>query len=309
VRKVRNTDLKRTKAEFKGSGTSNGRRIAVKILTVALSAFALLFTFAYMRNANSAALDTVDIVRLKKELPAGTAISMDDLKKYAIIRKEYDKDNMILFEDGEYVEDVIRDKFTSYYLRQDTPLYFDQLTEKRPPRDIILERLPEGYELTTVPYDYMEAGGNRLLPGDLIRMRVSYEVDAVPQDDYDYDSGNYYQWTKRIIRTDTVFDSIAVVDMLNSHGDSIYNIYLEIMRLSERERQDILRSKDFLSSVKPVALELALMPDDVERYNSFRISAGKGSFLITLLGRGGNDIDFDSFSTIASEVRSWLDGA
>jgi len=301
--------VKRTKAGFKRPGTSNGKRIAVKILTVSLSLGVLFFTFVYMRNTNSAALDTVDIVRVKKELPAGTAISMGDLEKYAIIKKEYDKDNMILFEDSDFVEDVIRDKFTSYYLRQETPLYYDQLTEKRPPRDLTLERLPEGYELTTVPYNYMEAGGNRLLPGDLIRMRVSFEVDAVPQDDYDYDSGSYYQWTRKVIRTDTVFDSIAVVDMLNKNGDSIYNIYLEIMRLNERERQEILRSKDFLTSVKPVALELALTPDDVERYNSYKVSAGNGSFLITLLGRGGNDIDFNAFSTIASEVRSWLDGA
>ena len=301
--------MKRTKAGFKRPGTSNGKRIAVKILTVSLSLGVLFFTFVYMRNTNSAALDTVDIVRVKKELPAGTAISMGDLEKYAIIKKEYDKDNMILFEDSDFVEDVIRDKYTSYYLRQETPLYYDQLTEKRPPRDLTLERLPEGYELTTVPYNYMEAGGNRLLPGDLIRMRVSFEVDAVPQDDYDYDSGSYYQWTRKVIRTDTVFDSIAVVDMLNKNGDSIYNIYLEIMRLNERERQEILRSKDFLTSVKPVALELALTPDDVERYNSYKVSAGNGSFLITLLGRGGNDIDFNAFSTIASEVRSWLDGA
>ena len=301
--------MKRTKADFKRPGTSNGKRVAVKILTVALSLGVLFFTFVYLRNANSAALDTVDIVRVKKELPAGTALTIGDLEKYAIIKKEYDKDNMILYEDSEYVEDIIRDKFTSYYLRQATPLYYDQLTEKRPPRDLTLERLPEGYELTTVPYNYMEAGGNRLLPGDLIRMRVSFEVDAVPQDDYDYDSGSYYQWTRKIIRTDTVFDSIAVVDMLNKNGDSIYNIYLEIMRLNERERQEILRSKDFLTSVKPVALELALTPDDVERYNSYKVSAGNGSFLITLLGRGGNDIDFNAFSTIASEVRSWLDGA
>ena len=301
--------MKKTKAEFKKAGAANGKKIVLKIITVGLSVLALAAALIYLQNANNAALDTVSIVRLKKDLPAGTAISIDDVERYALIKAEHDQDGMILYEDAGEVSEALLDKFTSYYLRGGTPLYKDQLTEKRLPRDIILETLAEGYELTTVPYDYMEAGGNILLPGDMIRMRVSYEVEAIPQDDYDYDSGSYYQWTKKIIRTDTVFDSIAVVDMLNSNGYSIYNIYLEVMRLSERERQDILRSKDFLSSVRPVALELALMPDDVERYNSYKVSAGKGSFLITLLGRGGNDIDFNAFSTIESEVRSWLDGA
>jgi len=300
--------MKKTRAEFKKAGASNGKKIVLKILTIALSVLVLFITLMYLQNANNAALDTVNIVRLKKDLPAGTAISTDDVERYAIIRKEYDQNNMILYEDVEDVREIIQDKFTSYYLRRGTPLYYDQLTVKMLPRDIILETLTEGYELTTVPYNYMEAGGNKLLPGDLIRMRVSYEVDAIPQDSFDYNDGSYYQWTKKIIRTETVFDSIAVVDMLNSNGDSIYNIYQEIMRLSEKERQEILKSKDFLSSVKPKSLELALLPDEVELYNSYKISAGNGCFLITILGRVGSDIDFNAFTTIETEVRSWLDG-
>jgi len=300
--------MKKTKAEFKKAGTSNGKKIVLKLVTVGLSVLALAAALIYLQNANNAALDTVSIARLKKDLPAGAAISIDDVERYALIKAEHDQDNMILYEDAEEVSEILLDKYTSYYLRGGTPLYKDQLTEKRLPRDMILETLAEGYELTTVPYDYMEAGGNILLPGDMIRMRVSYEVETIPQNEYDYDSGSYYQWTKKVIRTDTVFDSIAVVDMLNSNGYSIYNIYLEVMRLSEKERQEILKSKDFLSSVKPKALELALTPEEVELFNSYKVSAGNGSFLITILGRGGNEIDFNAFTTIETEVRSWLDG-
>ena len=300
--------MKKTKAEFKKAGTTNGKKIVLKLVTVGLSVLALAAALIYLQNANNAALDTVSIARLKKDLPAGAAISIDDVERYALIKAEHDQDNMILYEDAEEVSEILLDKYTSYYLRGGTPLYKDQLTEKRLPRDMILETLAEGYELTTVPYDYMEAGGNILLPGDMIRMRVSYEVETIPQNEYDYDSGSYYQWTKKVIRTDTVFDSIAVVDMLNSNGYSIYNIYLEVMRLSEKERQEILKSKDFLSSVKPKALELALTPEEVELFNSYKVSAGNGSFLITILGRGGNEIDFNAFTTIETEVRSWLDG-
>lgn len=299
----------KTKAEFKKAGTSNGKRIALKIIAVAISVIALVATFLYLQNANNAALDTVNIVRLKRDLPAGTAISMADLERYAIIRREFDAENMIQFESNEDVEYIIEGKLTAYYLRRATPLYIDQLTDRRMPRDIILETLPEGYELTTVPYNYMEAGGNVLLPGDLIRMRVSYEVDAIPETDYDYVSGSYYQWTRKIFRTDIVFDSITVVDMLNSKGNSIYNIYMEAMRLSEGDRQELFRSSDFLSSVTPRTLKLALSPEDVERYNSYRVSVGDRGFLITILGRSSSSgIDFDAFTTIETEVRSWLDG-
>ena len=219
----------KTKADFKKTGASNGKKIAMKIISVALSVLALVATYFYLRGANNAAVDTVSIVRIKKDIPAGTAISMGDLERYAIIRKEYNAGSMILYENAENVEELISGKLAAYHLRRETPLYQDQMTEKRLPRDIILETLPEGYELTTVPYDYMEAGGNVLLPGDLICMRVSYEVEAIPQDE----NGNDY---------------------------------------------------------------------------SYKISAGNGSFLITILGRNGNDIDFDAFTTIETEVRLWLDG-
>lgn len=297
------------KKSLKKTGASNGGKAAKKIASVVVSIAALVSVFLYIQNETRTALDTIDIVRIKKDLPAGTPLTPGDLEKYALIKREYDAENMVLYENAEAVSALIHGKLTAYYLRRDTPLYQDQLTEKRLPRDVILTTLPEGYELTTVPYEYMEAGGNILLPGDLIRMRVSYEVDSIPVSDYDYDNGNYYNWTRKIIRTDTVFDSITVTDMLNSKGNSIYNIYQEVMRLSEQERGEIMKSKEFQKGVTPECLLLALMPEDVERYNSYKISAGNGSFLITILGRNtGYDIDFDAFTTLETEVRLWLDG-
>ena len=82
--------MKKINADFKKGRPSNGKRLAIKMITVGFSVLALFVTFIYLQNANSAALDTINIVRLKADLPAGAAIGLEDVEKYAIIRKEYD---------------------------------------------------------------------------------------------------------------------------------------------------------------------------------------------------------------------------
>ena len=299
--------MKKTKADFKKAGTSNGKKIVIKIVTISFSVLALVITFVYLSNIDRAARDTVDIARIIKAVPAYAAILKEDLESYSITKREFDKDSMILFDD---VEDYINEKYAAYYLRESTPLYVDQLIDKRPPRNGWLYELSEGYEVITIPYNYMEAGGDILLPGDTIRVRAAYEVDAAPiapEDEYENPNQYTYQTATKIKRIDTVFKSVVVTDMLNSSGHSVYEVYIEVMRLDEKQRQEVMKSNDFISSIKPKSLILACSPEDIDRYFSYKTSVNSGSFLITLLSRTDNRIDIDFFAPLETEVRSWID--
>jgi hypothetical protein len=291
------------KADFKKTKTTDGKKLVLKIIAVVISILVLALTFLYLNNADRAARDTVRIVRVRRALPAYSVITRDDVEGYDLIRAEYDRNSMILFED---VEDVVYEKYAAYYIRESTILYIDQLTDTRPLRNEWLYTLMEDEEVFTIPYNYMEAGGNILLPGDTVRVRVHFEErEESARDAFDFSTS--YQTTNRIIRTDIVFDSIVVKDMLNSNGQSIYEIYREVMRLNDSQRREVMQSSQFQSSIRPRSLVLAGMPEDITRYAAYRGSMSGGNFLITLLSRPDGAAGFDSLPTLETEVRTWIE--
>ena len=297
--------MKTMKADFKKKTGGSGKKTVTKIITVVISIAALALCFIYLQNIDSAARNTVKIVRAKNEMPAYALISREDIEAYDIIKKEYDN-AMILFENAE----SIYGKYTTTNIRKSTVLYQDQLMDERPLRNEWLYGLNSDEEVVTIPYNSTEAGGSILLPGDLIRVRVSYEVEetapAVPDDE----NPNSYitpQKTNKKIKTDILFNSIVVKDMINTNGNSVYEIYKEVMRLDEKQRQDVMKSNDFISSIRPKALLLAGSPADMERYAQYKYSVSSGSFLITILSRTGNEIGLDRLPTLETEVRSWME--
>ncbi|MCL2048466.1 MAG: flagellar biosynthesis protein FlgA [Defluviitaleaceae bacterium] len=301
------------KAGFKKKekGLSGGKRIAVKVVTIALSVLALFLTFVYLNNADRAARDTVAVVRLRRGTPAYTLLTKDDIVKYDLIRKEFNEKDMILFENA---EDEVLGKYTSYFIRGESVLHKDQLTEERTIRNEWLYTLSQDEEVVTIPYRYAEAGGELLLPGDLIRIRVTYEGEVPVSDTNPYDYGfnpNYQggsSGTTKTTITEILFDSVVVKDMINSNGRSVYELYKEVMRLDERQRESVMASKAFISSTRPTALLLAGTSQDMEDYAKFRATVSSSNFLITILSRTGSVNDFDSLPILETEVRSWIDG-
>jgi hypothetical protein len=295
--------MKKTMAEFKKANAGDGRRILLKVLTVAISAAALFFTYMYMENMGRQTQETVRVVRIKRPLPAYAVVAAEEVEAYDLTRKEYDKNSMILFEDA---ENLVYGKYAAYFIRESTVLHLDQLTDYRPVNYLPLAELGEDEEIVTVPYNFMEAGGYLLLPGDRIRIRASHFVDDMP-DYYSYNpNAEFSQSAGRTVRTDILFDSIVVVDMLNASGQPISEIYAEVMRLDDKSRQEAMGSKDFQTSTKPRSLLLAGSKSDMNRYASYDASVGSRNLLITLLSRGGGAGNFNGLPMIEMEVSTWI---
>jgi len=298
----------KTKADFKKKekGLGGNKRVIVKIITVALSILALVITFRYMNIVADRTQRTVEVARVKSNLKTTgiityEMISKDNVEAYSLIEKEYDQASMVLWEDVE----EIYNKYAAHFIRKATVLYKDQLIDEKPASYIPLEELPEDEELLTFPYNSSKAAGNILMPGDRVRIRISYEAERRVEPS-DLENPNARSSTEKYLQTDIIFDSIIITDMLNSNNNSIYAVYQEAMRLDETQRLEMMKSSDFLSAVKPKALLLAATEEDVQNYAKYE--AMSGTILITGLRREEGTIDWGIMPMmIENEVGSWTD--
>jgi len=293
-------------SSIKKTTTGTGKLIK-RVAAVSVSAAVIIFSFMYLSNADKAARDTITVARIKSaDLPAYSVISKDNVEKYDVIKKEYEggPSGMVLFEDAENIYGLV----SAYFIRGGTYLYKNQLIAEKPLRNEWLYELPEDYEVLTIPFNYMEAGGEILLPGDQIRIRVIYEgyEELSDGDDYYDTNPNYGNYGNKVVKSDILFDSIVVRDMLNSNARSIYEIYKEVMKLGEKDRGEVMKSSGFMSSIKPKSLLLEAAADQVETYARYKKTAGAGSFLITILSRSSSRVILDQLPMLESEVRSWL---
>lgn len=279
---------------------SPNRKLFKKILALLFSIAVIIISFIFLNNANEAAKDTVEVLRINQDggVPAYVALTEKDIQKYSIIRKEY-TDDMILAEDI----DNVKDKFTKYYLRDKSVLYKDQLMEEKPKQNEWLYELEDDHEVLTLPYNFLEAGGDILMPGDNVRIRVSYEDESGgggtgnPNGGFVSSSG---------VRTEILFESIEIRDMLNSSSHSIYEVYKEVLKLSENKRQEVMKSDEFLKSIQPRSLLLEGTREQINNFAKYNGYEGK-KYLITILSRKNSQVILDELPTLQREVESWIE--
>ncbi|TYQ16054.1 UNVERIFIED_CONTAM: hypothetical protein Cloal_2556 [Acetivibrio alkalicellulosi] len=267
---------------------SPSKKIVKKILALLFSIGIIVVSFIILNNADKAAKETVDVLRVKPKegIAAFVVFTEDNLEKYSIIKKEYTND-MVLAEDIS----LVLDKYSKYFLRQKSIIYNDQFTEEKPMRNEWLYEMNEENEVLTLPYNLLECGGDILMPGDRVRIRVSYETETVSASDPD--SPQVLTMTRgRTIKTDILFDSIVIKDMLNSKSQSVYEVYKEIIKLDEATRQNVMKSEDFLRGIQPRALLLEGTKEQMNTYAKYNAYAGK-TFLITILSRAESDVILD----------------
>jgi len=277
------------------------RKIAAALVSVAV------FLAAYMiiNNANTAARDTVSVLRVKVAggIPEKGVFTKENIETSNVIRREHTADMI----DVEDIDEVIG-KFAARPLRDGAIIYEDEVIEEIPKKNEWLYQMPDDMELLTIPYNHIEAGGDILTPGDRIMVRVIY-VEEASTDIEDYDDEFYSPFSRkdRITRIEILFDSIEVKDMLNSRSNSIYEVYREVMRLSESQRQIVLKSSEFIKSIVPRALILSASPDQIENYIQYLNASGKKSLLVTILPRHENMIILDQLPTLQKEIETWLE--
>ncbi len=280
-----------------------GSNLPKKIVAVIVSVLVVVVSFMYLNSVNEAAKELVEIVVIKPSdgVPAKTLLSDKMLGKGSVLKTDF-KEGMVTYDK---IDEVLN-KYSAYFLRQDTPVYYDQVVDTKPVRNEWMYNLSDKTEVLTVPYDYDKCGGDVLMPGDYVRVRITKEHDndtAISTDagQNPYSAGTY---SVKQIKTEVLFDRILVKDMLNSKGHSIYEVYKEVLKLSEEERQAAMTSKDFMQSVLAKSLVFEATPEQVVKYAQANSDSSK--FTFTILTRAGNENLIEQLPTIEKEVETWV---
>ena len=272
-----------------------GSQFPKRFFAVVLCILVIAAAFIVINNANKDARDTVDIIRVKSSggIPAKTVVTESQLEKYSIIKKEL-REDMLTYDKINQV----KDKYTLYFLRGKSPIYLDQLTEEKPIKNEWLYQLDENSEVLTLPYDYLQCGGDIVTPGDTVRIRVAYNTEKP--------AAGGYGGTEKERKLEILFDKITVRDMLNGKGHSIYEVYKEVLKLSEQKRQDVMKSAEFMENILPKSLVLEGTRADADRFARFNVKEEGTAFTITILSRKNNSNIIDQLPTTEKEIESWI---
>ncbi len=279
------------------------RNLFKKMLAVVISVLVFVISFVVILNANNAAKDTVEVLRIKSEdgISGDIVITERNIEKYDLIRKEFVEDMILASE----MPNVIN-RYIKYYLRKGSILHKDQLIGDKPLKNEWLYRMGEELEVITIPYNYLECGGDILTPGDRIRVRAIYEGTGGGTALGDNPNMPFFEGSKTS-SVDVVFESIVVRDMLNSNSNSIYEVYKEVIKLPEDKKQAAMKSSEFMKSILPKSLILEGNREQINTYAKFRGLSGSKSFVITILSRTNSNIILDQLPTLKNEVETWIE--
>lgn len=284
-----------------------GSNLPKKIIAVLVSVIVVIASFSYLNSVNSDAKEFVEIVVIKPSvgIPAKNLITESIIQKGKILKTDF-KNGMVTYDK---IDEVLN-KYSLYFLRNDTPLYFDQLTETKPVRHEWLYSLPKESEVLTVPYEYEKCGGEVLIPGDHVRVRITYEDVNAQSASPDVEQNAYMSTGspgRKNLKTEVLFDKILVKDMLNSKGHSINEVFKEVSELGEEEKQAAMSSKDFVQSVLAKSLVFEASPQQVEKYAQSNVNSA--TFTFTILSREGNEKLIEQLPTVEKEVKAWANSS
>lgn len=258
---------------------------------------------------------TVSVVRLKDSISANSMITEDMIEEYEMYYKEFEQYGVITFSDGTKRKSVVswddrdlivNNRYAAYYLRGGTVLFWDSTVKEQTKKNSYLYSM-DG-ELLNIQMD-TDDFGDMVVPGDTLNIRARYEkvnYDLPSEDQYKLvaaDNGSVDAVSTQV--TEMLFAEATVLDMLNSQGNSIFDIYYDYISKSKSQQSALLQSDEFLKSIKPETVLLEVTAEEADRF--MEIEASKPEYLITLLPRTGSNSIIDSLAEIQSALNGTTD--
>lgn len=249
---------------------------------------------------------TIKVVHIKDGGAGGNCLITDDMiEPYDMNYREFKNSGTLKFSDGTRKQSIVtwanKDKvvgtrYTAYYLRGNTPLYWDSTTKEQTKKNSYLYNMTgELLNIQLNPDDF----GDMIVPGDKINVRVSYA--ATPTDLPSTENYSTSGSGDKVTVTEKLFNEVEVLDMLNSSGESIFDIYYDFISLTKDEQAKKLEDDAFIKSVKPAKILLEATSEEAD--NFMRIQEKSPTYLITLLPRTSSNAIIDSLSDVEKKVQ------
>lgn len=235
--------------------------------------------------------DTVDVVTLGSAVPQDGLITESNMVKATMSAQEYARRGIVTLSDGTTRRAIVLweersaiiDTYASYYIRQNTPIYWDVVSAQTPKQYSYLYNM-DG-ELLKLAIDGATFG-KMLVPGDHINIRASYmeQVFTLPtEEEWLMQQQTGISAQTSVQRQILLFSNVAIVDILNDKGESIFDMYYELLALSRNEQAVMVASEEFIEATQPAEILLCVTPEEADRYMS--IQANSPTYMMTLLPR------------------------
>lgn len=252
---------------------------------------------------------TVSVVRLKESVSANSMITENMIEEYEMYYKEFEQYGVVSFSDGSRKKSVVtwedRDmivnqRYSAYYLRGGTVLFWDSTIKEQTKKNSYLYSM-DG-ELLNIQMNTTDFG-DMVVPGDTLNIRARYtkvNYDLPSEDQYRLSSRSGNSTAVQETVTEMLFSEVTVLDMLNSSGNSIFDIYYDYISKSKAQQNALLNDEDFLKSVTPKTILLEVTAEEADRF--LEMEANSPTYLMTLLPRTGSNSIIDSLAEIQSAL-------
>lgn len=274
----------------KVGGLSN--KVKVWLMLIAVVAGVLVISFISRMGSD----DVVSVVKLSAAVPQDGRITEENMVEDSMTKTEYEKQGIYTLSDGSKKRSIVLwsdrsrivNAYASYYIRQGTPIYWDSLSKETPKKYSYLYKM-DG-ELAKIDLD-AEEFGKMLVPGDKINVRASYtqSVYTLP-DEKDFmiqqQTGIQAQTTET--KQDMLFNNATVLDMLNADGDSIFDMYYQLLALPKAKQQAMVQTEEFQEKVKPSKILLNVTTEEADNY--MLMKSKSPTYMMTLLPRTSGNL-------------------
>lgn len=282
--KVENTKVKKERVKNVGK-YSKTVRISIMLVLVVVAVIGInVFSSRALREA-------VDVVKVSSGIPQEGIITEDLLYKDSMQKGEYEKQGIVTMSDGSKKRAIVLwedrakvvNAFASYYIRQNTPIYWDAIGKETPKQYSYLYKMDGELLKLDLPADLF---GEMLVPGDRINVRAAYQeqVFTLPtESEFLMQQQTGIQPQTTVKRQIKLFNNVAVLDILNGKGESIFDIYYKLLAMPKNQQMEYAASDEFRSKVEPSQILLNVTPEEADMY--MNIQSYGPTYMMTLLPR------------------------
>lgn len=294
---------------------NNASKSKNRLIGIILAAALIVFICIMTAVSSAETKKTITVIRIKPDTPlsANSLITDDMIEAYDMYYKEFQQYGTMQFSDGTTRSTIIRwadkdlvvgKRYAAYYQRGGTVLFWDATLKDQTRKNSYLYNMSG--ELLNIQMTTTEDFGDMVVPGDTLNIRATYDTSIynLPTElEYKLsqsDGAATGEGGTTITRTELLFSEVTILDMLNSSGSSIFDIYYEYIASTKAEQAALLQDDAFLDSVKPQSILLEATSEEVERYMKFQTAGAE--YQMTLLPRTSSSSITDSLSEIQTAL-------
>ena len=288
----------------------NSSRAKNRIVGIFLAIGMIVFVCIMTAISSAETKKVVTVVRIKDEagIPANALISEDMIEPYDMYYKEFQQYGTMKFSDGstrsklvtwDNRDLVVGKRYAAYYMRGGTVLFWDSTLKDQTRKNSYLYSMSG--ELLNIQMTTTDDFGDMIVPGDTLNIRATYtatEYNLPSEEEYmlSLNAGGGTSAGIEVEKTEMLFSEVQILDMLNSEGNSIFDIYYSYITMTKAQQQACLQDDAFLQSVQPASILLECTSEEVEHYMD--LQAKGATYQITLLPRTSSSNITDSLSEI-----------